>query len=207
MANPVDKLIKQLAGQSRKVSPAQLDHLVAGVRTASFVTALLEVDEALWGGFWQFDVISAGYRLPALELALLRATRLDYTWPDDTNSAQFLADLQKAIQHPQAGIWTLRWAEEAWAVFAAQLDQPWVTVGWYCATTGHLHAGYRTSLENLHLLRLPALRPPQFTNFSPVQPPNLDWLGTTIEQYNLSEPIDLATRLDIEILRWRLGSV
>ena len=207
MANPVDKLIKQLAGQSSKVSPAQLARLAASVGAAPFVAALHEVDTALWGGFWQFDVISAGYRLPALELALLRATRLDHTWPSDISPAQFLADLHKAIQHPLAGIWTLRWAEEAWAVFAAQLDQPWVTVGWYCATTGRLHTGYRTSLENLHLPGLPALRPPQVTNFSPVQLPDLDWLRTSVEQYDLTEPIDLATRLDVEILRWRLGSV
>src|SRR5687767_153880 len=151
MANRVDTLIKQLADQARKVPPAPLARLVAGVGTAPFVTDLLEVDEALWGGFWHFDVISAGYRLPALELALLRATRLDHTWPDDTGPAQFLADLQRAIQHPQAGIWTLRWAEEPWAVFAAQLGQPWITVAWYCATTGRLHAGYRAPLANLHL--------------------------------------------------------
>ena len=205
MTNPVDKLIKQLAGQARKVSPAQLDHLVAGVGTAPFVTALLEVDEALWGGFWQFDVISAGYRLPALELALLRAIRLDHTWPEDTGPAQFLADLQRAIQQPQAGIWTLRWAGEPWAVFAAQLGQPWVTVAWYCATTGCLQAGYRTPLAKLQFEGLPAQRPPQFTDFSPIQPPGFDWLRTTVEQYDFTEPVDLATRLDVEILRWRLG--
>jgi hypothetical protein len=204
MANTIDTLIKQWAGHSRKVSPAQLARVVAGIGVAPFTTDLLEVDEALWGGFWHFDVISAGYRLPALELALLRATRLDHTWPDNTSPAQFLADLHEAIQHPQAGIWTLRWAEEPWAVFAAQLEQPWITVAWYCATTGRLHAGYRALMENLHLDKLPARRPPQFTAFSPVQPPDLDWLKATVEQDDLTVPTDLAARLDVEILRWRL---
>jgi hypothetical protein len=204
MADTVlNTLIKQLVDYQAQVTPAELTTLIAGVGVAPFATALLEVDEPVWGGFWHFDVLSPGYRLPAIELALLRATRLDHSWPAETTPEQFLTDLHQAIQHPQAGIWTVQLAEEPWAVFAAPLDPPALTVTWYCATTGCLHAGYRVAPANLHLEKAHLQRPLPITNQEPSPTP--DWLGPAVERLDQVEPLNRASRLDREILRWRLG--
>jgi hypothetical protein len=102
---------------------------------APFSTALLEADEALWGGFWHFDVIAPGYLLPAVELNLLRAIRLDQSWPPETTPAQFLADLRQAILDPQAGLWRLSLAGTSCFVAATPgppAGQELITVVWYC---------------------------------------------------------------------------
>lgn len=202
----LNTMIRQLVSHQTKATPEALTYLAAGVGTAPFVAEPLEIDEPLWGGFWHFDVLSPGYRLPANELALLRAVRLDHSWPVETSPEQFLADLRQAIQHPQAGIWTVYMAEEPWAVFAAPLTAPLVTVAWYCATTGCLHAGYRVAPAQLHLEKAQVQRPLHFTpvRASPFTPPP-DWLGPAVEQLGQAEPLNLAGRLDAAILRWRLA--
>jgi len=62
------------------------------------------VDRDLWGSFWQGDVIAPGYRLPALELAYLRVTRLDETiqTPDPQG---YLQTLQMALLQFPSGAW------------------------------------------------------------------------------------------------------
>jgi hypothetical protein len=140
---------------------------------------LLEVDEPLWGGFWQGDVIAPGYCLPAVELALLRAMRLEATWLEGTDVAPFLADLRQAISDPQAGVWVLAVAGEPCVVFASLSSQKPVvssqkseggrrsavgghvlaTVVWYCATTERLHAGYRAPPASLNFIGAVEQRP------------------------------------------------
>lgn len=105
--NPVNQLLTELVQQRRQATDEQLTQIITHVATAPFVEAVLAVDELLWGGFWQFDVIAPGYQLPAVELALLRAIRLDQTWPEGTTVEQFLAELRTAMRDPQAGVWTL----------------------------------------------------------------------------------------------------
>jgi hypothetical protein len=105
----IDALISQLVHQSQIALPDQLAHITRQVAAAPFAEDLLEVDEPLWGSFWQGDVIAPGYRLPAVELAWLRAIRLDKNWPQATTIPQFLADLRQAILAPRAGIWTSYW--------------------------------------------------------------------------------------------------
>jgi hypothetical protein len=199
----LNTLIKQLVYHQAEVTPAELTGLAGGVGLAPFAASLLEVDEPLWGSFWHFDVLSPGYRLPAVELALLRATRLDQNWPAETTPEQFLADLHQAIQHPLAGIWTVQVAEEPCAVFAAPLPSPLVTAAWYCATTGCLHAGYRVAPANLYLEKAQCQRPLQVTD--PQPSPEPAWLESVVEQLDQSEPLNLVSQLDREILRWRLG--
>lgn len=67
--------------------------------TIPFTPVSLEVDEALWGGFWHGDVISPGYTLPALESAFLRETRLTESISLPT-PADYLAALQQALKTP-----------------------------------------------------------------------------------------------------------
>ncbi len=239
------KWINLLITQSKKATPEQLSQLIAQASLAPFATDLLEVDEPLWGSFWQGDVIAPGYRLPAVELALLRATRLDQTWPEGTTVAEFLADLHAAISNPQAGVWTLMAAGEPCIVLASVSCQgaggrgqtssvtgrrssvvgrpsaishrPSATVVWYCATTGQLHAGYRTAIDKLNFAGAVMQRSLDFnegaTHFGSASHLELtNWLEQILERDDTSGGrrsavggLPLAARLDMEILRIRAG--
>jgi hypothetical protein len=230
---------------------AELAQIIGRVSAASFATDLLEADEVLWGSFWHFDVISPGYRLPAVELALLRATRLDGHWPPNTSIEEYLADLHQTIRHPQARLWLLSAAGEPCVVVAAPTSQAaggvrgvsslfpttstdetqyeigatvdkkeqvasknpeskiqnpeLATVVWYCASTGQLHAGYRTTTRSLHATETVEQYLPgnegQAEGKMDVPP---SWLVLTAEQDEVKADSSLAARLDAEILRWRL---
>lgn len=187
--------------------PKQLAQIIEAALAAPFASDLLEVDGPLWGGFWHFDVISPGYRLPAVELALLRAIRLDGHWPEGTTVAQFRADLRQAIAQPQAGIWTLNVAHEPCVVFAAQSIPPLITVVWYCITSGHLHAGYRTTHVSLPTVGVVIQREPGFT-LQTNQPlvNESSWLAQITTQTVELEKQSFAARLDAEILGIRAGN-
>ncbi|MCK6629801.1 MAG: hypothetical protein L6R45_32075 [Anaerolineae bacterium] len=212
--------VNGLITQSKKTTPEQLALLIARAGSAPFAGDLLEADEALWGSFWQGDVIAPGYLLPAAELALLRATRFDGTWPEGTSLPDFLADLRQAIRHPQAGVWTLRAAGEPCVVFAAPLNVERsmfnvqrstlneATVVWYCATTDQLHAGYRAPLNQLYFAGAVEQRPLVIrgkrkvkSSYSAVTEGYwIDDQDATSEAHLLK---DFAVRLDKEILRLR----
>jgi hypothetical protein len=198
----VHKVINTLIVQSKKLSLAQLTRLIALAGAAPFAGDLLEVDSSLWGSFWQGDVIAPGYRLPALELALLRATRLEQHWPEGTSVGEFVAALQQAVRQPGAGVWTLRLAGEPCAVFATASRHNLATVVWYCAGTGQLHAGYRAAIASLNFGGAVEQRP--LGGLNQAQHPQ----RLTLTSRRVSPPadlpaLDLAARLDAEILRLR----
>ncbi|HXV96804.1 MAG TPA: hypothetical protein VEC93_00165, partial [Anaerolineae bacterium] len=196
------ELVSRLITHSKKATPQQLAELVAQASAAPFAADLLEVDEPLWGGFWQGDVIAPGYRLPAVELTLLRAMRLDATWPEGTDVAQFLADLCQAISDPQAGMWLLAVAGEPCVVFASLSSQkpvvsnqkseggrrsavgghPPATVAWYCATTERLHAGYRAPAASLNFMGAVEQRPLHISSASQLESTQLNWLKQSLDQ-------------------------
>lgn len=189
-----------------RMTPSQRQQLVAHIGRAPFSTALLAADPGLWGGFWHFDVIAPGYTLPAVELALLRATRLDRLWPAATTMEQFGGDLRQAIGHPQAGLWLLRVIDQPCAVLAAPAGPPGlITVVWYCAATDALHAGYRTAPDRLSLPQ--AVAQDGGIAFAPggSTPLELDqsWLVDSVEQLSDGQPGSLSAELDWEILRLR----
>ena len=202
--------IPQTITQQKKLTPAQLSKLVSLASAAPFSLDPLEVDEPLWGGFWQFDVLSPGYILPAVELALLRATRLDQSWPADTTPIQYLADLHTAIAHPQTGIWTTVLANQPCAVFAAAPPHPSAfylhsLVIWYCASTECLHAGYGVVFDPLHFKGMVVQRVPGFAGRqNKAMLPLSDWLAVAVEQHLTSKTNTLAAQLDTAILRRRL---
>lgn len=206
----LDRRLKQWLAGRAKIRPQEMTQMVQQVAPASFTGDLLEADEPLWGGFWQGDVISPGYRLPAVELALLRATRLDGTWPETTSIADFLAGLQQVVEDPEAGIWALAAAGQPCLVFARAESpapgavQPLLTVVWYCAGTGRFHAGYRTRPGLFKLRRAVELRPPAFDPESRAgevnRPP--DWLAQAVSARTVDAG-NLAARLDLEILATR----
>lgn len=185
---------------NHKLLPTELDKLLAGAADARFAPDTIAADEPLWGGFWQFDVIAPGYRLPALELALLRAVRLDQNWPDpNITPAGFLAELRAAVAHPQAGVWTVRLANVPCVVFAAPANLTEVIVVWYSPGPGWLHAGYRVPPLAGHFAGLTPQRLPGFSLLAgPTVPPG--WLAKSVAERQASTP---AARLDKAILRWR----
>jgi hypothetical protein len=212
----MDNQIKKLVNQHTRATPTQLSQLIQHIATAPFAENLLEVEESLWSNFWQGDVIAPGYRLPAVELTFLRATRLDGAWPESTTVTQFLTDLRRAIRHPQAGVWTLTLAGEPAVVLAAphNTQRPrkgysdTLTVAWYCATTGQLHAGYRSRGQEIYaalptkqrgLGSIPELQPEISKN-------RYDWLVQAVKHRETAASDSLAARLDLEILRIRAGA-
>jgi hypothetical protein len=222
-----DALINRLVYQSQKASSEQLAQITPQVAAAPFAEDLLEVDQPLRGSFWQGDVIAPGYRLPAVELALLRAVRLDGSWPEGITVPQFLANLRQAILDPRAGIWTLAVAGKPCIIFAASTTnrkseiqntctarrrkcQKSVTVVWYCASTGRLHAGYRTSPAEVQRQMEGAVKHRGFEADIPLKPPvkekEQSWLAQVADQNALNEPQSLAARLDLAILRIRAGA-
>jgi len=217
----MDEFIKQLVSQKIRATAEALNQIVAHIAGAPFATDPLQVDEPLWGSFWHGDVIAPGYTLPAVELALLRAIRLDQTWPENTSVEQYLTDLRRTIQHPHAGIWTLTITGQPGIIFAAtDQEQPPnqkskiknqkskipLTVVWYCATTDRLHAGYRTTRGQLYFDETVEQRAPEFGDpRSNEAEESWDWLANRGEQIEIKPATSLAARLDAEILRWRGG--
>lgn len=171
-------------------------------RHAPFTPELLPVDEPLWGTFWQFDVLGPGTSLPGLELALLRAVRLDGGWLDDTSPEQFLADLHAAAGHPRAGAWAVSLAGTRLDVLAAPgSTAKFCTVVWFCCATGCLHAGYRIPPMAAHFAGMTVRRPPAFPLDAPPSAP-ADWLREAPP--DTEKPASPAARLDAAILQWRL---
>jgi len=213
MITGMNELINRLAKKQKAATATHLAQISHHVAAAPFTPALLEADEPLWGSFWQFDVISPGYRLPALELNLLRATRLDQHWPPATTPQQFLADLQQAAQNSQAGIWLLPVAGHLCLVFAAPPpERPGPstaglsTLVWYCATTQQIHAGYLAPLpQSGFLAAATALRTPAFNSQQSIDiKKTAGWLTTVAPQPATTAPANIAAQLDAEILRQRL---
>ncbi len=204
--------LSQLIAQQKKLTPAQLGKLVSQASSAPFSTDPLTVDEPLWGSFWQFDVLAPGSTLPADELALLRATRLDQSWPADTNLTQFLVDLHNAIAHPQASIWTTIVANHPCAIFTAPASHPpsailHTLVVWFCATTKCLHAGYYTPFDPRQYVGMILQRSPDFAgrqNKAASPPPN--WLVEVVPQHTANKNTSLAAQLDTAILQHRLAA-
>ncbi len=194
--------ISHLIEHRQKLSAAQIANLVATAAIAPFTPDLLPADERLWGSFWHFDVIGPGYTLPALELALLRAIRLDKQWPSNCTPAQYLADLHAAVMYPHAGIRTLVVADAPCAVFAAAHDSVWFTVVWFCLSTGCLHAGYRLPSQPLHSKGMVEQRTPQFSRQdSPPHGYTPEWLASATAPITVAR--SLTSQLDAAILRRR----
>ena len=89
-----------------------------------FSPITLEVDTALWGSFWQGDVISAGYTLPALELAFLRENRLART-TDAATPDEYFAQLQNSLALKPIGEWKTSLARHAVRCIAVPESSQW----------------------------------------------------------------------------------
>jgi hypothetical protein len=208
----MDTFITRLIIDQRQANSSELVQISAHIVAAPFANDLLEVDEPLWGGFWQGDVLAPGYCLPAVELALLRAVRLDGHWPEETTIPQFLADLRQAMAQPQTGVWILTVAGTPCVVLAAPpstqhskvIHTAPLTVAWYCPATGRLHAGYRAAMETLDFTGAVELRGLVLGNrlkSSPNTQP--DWIEQAVAQKRAAGQQELASQLDLAILQRR----
>ncbi len=204
--NKLSQLFKNLSSNLHTCSLEELNALIQHVSTSIFINDLIEVDQALWGSFWQFDVIAPGYLLPADELALLRAVQLDKNWPIGTTFEAYLLDLQRAITHPHSGIWSLTLAGYLCIIFASPPSSGLSTIVWYCPSTGRIHAGYRAPTNYINLQHGIAQRPmSNLNNEINYATFAMDWLQPTIEyKRELSSPSKI-DYLDLAILEVRAG--
>lgn len=200
----MDSFVAELVASGEAASRPDLQNLAHHVASATFSPALLEVDPPLWGGFWQYDVIGPGYALPVVELALLRATRLDRSWPEQTSVDQFEADLRRAVTDPRAGIWTGTLAGQACVAIAGPESHALITVVWYCASTSYLHAGYRAPAEALNWPGAVTQRELQIeTHQTAIELDSRWWLQPVLEEAQTPGERSLVRQLDLEILRLR----
>jgi len=120
-----------------------------------FSAAILEVDRALWGSFWQGDVIGPGYRLPALELAYLRETRLTESVAEPSPQ-HYLQAIQTSLSNFPTGAWIAHFGRQAVLCLAYRQLVIWLI-------EGMIVAGYRANFitspgYNLQPLLNPAIR-------------------------------------------------
>lgn len=120
-----------------------------------FSPARLEVETDLWGSFWQGDVIAPGYRLPALELAYLRATRLDETIADPTPQS-YLQNLQTTLLQSPSGAWLAQFNQIPALCVAFEAGALYLIV-WLA--DGFIVAGYKDLLTDSPGYNLGLLRP------------------------------------------------
>ncbi len=195
----------------KHITPLQLEQFLNQAASASFAGDLLEVDDPLWGGFWSGDVIAPGYRLPAVELALLRAIRLDGTWPAGSSGDSFQAGLRQVVAYPQNGVWTLAVAGQPCLICTAPGEVATgrpaglAAVAWYCLTTRQLHAGYLAAPQSLIFSGAVLLRPPTWArDLEAGRKEAPGWVKKAAARQE-SLPDNLAARLDAAILRVRAG--
>ena len=159
-----------------------------------FNPAALTADSQLWGDFWQGDVIAPGYKLPALELAYLRVTRLDNTFKE-ADPAAYLATLQTALKDFPAGAWLTELDSQLALCLAYPINQPnRALVIWLTQTT--LVAGYKDPLNHSPGYHLTLLKPSPpidspSANSAPTEPPPY-----LLEGLPEALTADSATRMD-----------
>jgi hypothetical protein len=141
--------------------------LIRAVSPLPFQIASLIVDQALWGSFWQGDVIAPGYLLPALELAYLRATRIDETF-DAPDPQQYLRQLQQQLVEPPVGLWLGEFENNAILVLIYQVEAEWLII-WLTETV--ILSGYRSPVFNTPAYGLMSLLSPPVTTVSELTSP------------------------------------
>jgi hypothetical protein len=141
--------------------------LIRAVSPLPFQIASLIVDQTLWGSFWQGDVIAPGYLLPALELAYLRATRIDETF-DAPDPQHYLRQLQQQLVEPPVGLWLGEFENNAILVLIYQVEAEWLII-WLTETV--ILSGYRSPVFNTPAYGLmPLLSPSPNPVSEPISP-------------------------------------
>ena len=105
---PIPDLIEDIVASARHALTEELGDIVQWAATLSFSDRLVRPDPLLIGRTYRGSAITTEMRLPSVEAHLLKRIHVEKQWPPETTTAQYVADLHKAIQHSEARIWTYR---------------------------------------------------------------------------------------------------
>jgi hypothetical protein len=154
----VNTLILSLVTSQRKTTVTEIDAIIAHVATAPFATYLARVPKDL-----QLLLAEKGVqvptKLPSVEWHLLKRIYDDRQWPEGVTIQEYVADLQRAILHPQVGVWTYQYFQRPYASFLAPshvtdapLPLPYIFVVYDpyfgTITTGYQASGYGTVFDS-----------------------------------------------------------
>ena len=117
--HPVDALIAGLVEECRRATDAEVRRIVEHVGQAPFASRPVRVDRRLWGLTYGGQRLGRESRLPSLEAHLLKRVYVERQWPEGTTAEQYVADLHRAVRHPQAELWTYRYRGRPFAAFFA----------------------------------------------------------------------------------------
>ena len=117
--NNVAQLILTLINTNRQATDEELQQIITRAAQAPFSARPLKINRWLRQELAERGFRVPSERLPSVEIHLLKRIHLDRQWPPGTTVAQFIADLHRAIQHPDVQVWTYRWLGEAFAGFLA----------------------------------------------------------------------------------------
>ena len=166
-----------------------------------FLSGGVEVEADLWGDFWEGDVIGPGYVLPLLELAFLRATRLEETFVGPTPQDYLQALNERLIQFP-LGAWAARFGPEEvlCAVFQTRPKAPATSRALFCLiwlVDGVIAAGYQDVFVDSPGYNLQPLRPlaPPLSAPRP-QPPLAGWFDALPEWHQQWPRLNRAAQID-----------
>ncbi|NIP24176.1 MAG: hypothetical protein GWO38_10250 [Phycisphaerae bacterium] len=160
-----------------------------------FTPARLEVERDLWGSFWQGDVIAPGYKLPALELAYLRATRLDETFTDPTPQS-YLQNLQTTLLQFPSGAWLAQFSRISAVCVAFEADALHLII-WL--VDGFIVAGYKDLLTDSPGYKLGPLHPltPASSKKTPLRNQQNQLPHQRLAEWSREWPeLDQATQID-----------
>jgi len=117
--NDIDQLIRSLIDSNRQATAQELQGIVAHIARSLVSSRPVKVNQWLRQELEARGIQVPPGRLPSVDIHLLKRIHYDGQWPVGTSVAQFTADLHRAVQHPNAQIWTWRWLGEACVGFLA----------------------------------------------------------------------------------------
>lgn len=146
----VDALIIELVNSGRQATEEELARIIAHVAQAPFASHLVRPPRWLRDALAERG-ITLPARVPADEFHLLRRIYLDKQWPPGTTVETYVQDLQQAVRHPEAEIWTYRYYGAPAIGFLAPSHVPGTSVSTpflfvaYNPQYGTLVTGYQTA--------------------------------------------------------------
>ncbi|HDN79115.1 MAG TPA: hypothetical protein ENG33_01460 [Chloroflexi bacterium] len=113
----IDQLIITLVETGRQASEDELQKIIEYVARAPFASYPVKISKWLREELRKHRFEITQSRMPSIELHLLKRIYVDKQWPPHTTAESFLADLHKAIQHPDVRIWTYKFRGEPYIGF------------------------------------------------------------------------------------------
>lgn len=114
----IDNLIQTLITTRRQATYNQVKAIQVHVAQAPFASYLSKVPKRVRRPLAKMGILTAT-KMPSVEWHLLERVHLDQQWPLGTSVAQYVADLQQAIQDVHVQIWTYRYYRQPVAAFLA----------------------------------------------------------------------------------------